>query len=249
MDTIMRTISLLLLLLLSSPVLSQIKSDATYAIGQPIVLECTTPVPPDGTLKTIWETSPGLSTREFGKQLCIWIGVPGDYKVAVTTQVTREVKLNGETLEVLVPDTFKKYTAQFTILGSVPPGPTPTPNPNPTPVPVPPNPIPTDRFDNIGQRVSQWVSESVPESVRSKRTELSKLYADIAFGLENATYLTINDSNQFFVAEKAKILTPQAVADGWAVAGSRIGNDLSSRKLSGRQDIIDYYKAISVGLK
>ena len=247
----MRIISLLLLLLLSSPVLSQIKSDATYAIGQPIVLECTTPVPPDGTLKTIWETSPGLSTREFGKQLCIWVGTPGDYKVAVTTQVTREVKLNGETLEVLVPDTFKKYTAQFTILGNVPPGPTPTPvpvpNPNPLPTPVPT--IPPDRFDNIGQRVNQWVSESVPAAVQSKRTELSKLYADTALGLENATYLTINDSNQFFVAEKAKILTPQAVADGWAVAGSRIGNDLSSRKLSGRQEIIEYYRAVAAGLK
>jgi hypothetical protein len=236
----MRT--LLFLLLVANTAYSQIKLDSSYAIGQPIVATCTTPLPPETQLHTIWETSDGLSSREFGQHLAIWVGKPGTYRVAVTTQITKELKLNGEIYHVLIPDSFKKYQVEFSVVGS-----TPTP-PGPTPVPPNPSPIPSDKFDNIGQRVDSWIKETVPIEHQSKRVDLSNLYATLALNLKNGTFLTIGDSNEYFSKEKNKILTPQNVADAWAIAGSRIGSDLTGRKLGNRQDIIDYYQAVSTGM-
>lgn len=241
----MRTISLLLTLLLASTAYPQIKADTVYALGQPIVIECTVPVPTDGTLHTIWETTSGLSSREFGSKLALWTANPGKYSVSVTTQVTREVKLNGETLTVLVPDTFKKYVADFTVIGS-----TPTPDPLPEPdVPTPPSPIAPDKFDNIAQRVNKWVAELVPATARSKRTELSDLYTTLANNLESGVFISINDSNNYFNTERNKILSPPSIAEAWGTFGTNLSNDLTPRKLTNRLEVIEYYRAVSLGLK
>lgn len=238
----MRTISILLLLLLQTTAYCQIKADSSYAIGQPIVIECAVPIPEGGKLNTIWETSEGLSSREFGDKLALWASAPGKYSVAATTQVTKELKLNGETYVVLVPDTFKKYTAEFTVVGLYPPKPEPD---NPTP---PPSPIAPDRFENIGQRVAKWVTE-IPTQYRPKKTELARIYNELADGLEIGTFQSTTDSNAYFKTEKAKVFSTPELESAWTPVGTKIGTDLTTRKLTNRIDIIEYYRAVALGLK
>ena len=243
----MRTI--LLFLFLCATAQAQIKVDKVYAQYQPIIIECGAVLPENTKQQIIWDLSSKnkVSFREFNQALAVW-AEPGTYNVEATVLLTTTKKIGDEVVEILVPGGFKKYRAEFKVLGS---GPTPDPVPDPTPDPVPPpKPVPPkvdpDQFDNIGQRVFEWVPKSPPEAYDA-RLKMALLYNDLYAGLESGKYLSLDIAYANFNANKAAVMT-SAISPHWASFGKNLVEDINKRSLN-RTQAIDYYKAVEKGLK
>jgi len=242
----MRTI--LLFLFLCTTAQAQIKVDKVYAQYQPIIVECGTVLPENTKQQVIWDlTSKNkVSFREFNQTLAVW-AEPGTYNVEATVLLTTTKKIGDELVEILVPGGFKKYRAEFKVLGS---GPAPDPVPDPTPDPVPPpKPVPVvepDAYDNIGQRVFEWVPKSPPEAYAA-RLKMAMLYADLYSGLESGKYLSLDIAYSNFNVNKAAVMTP-TISPHWSTFGKNLVEDINKRNLN-RTQAIDYYKAVEKGLK
>lgn len=242
----MRILGLLVgLLFLPSTLFAQIDVKASYSLHEPIVLNVNVPkAGADTKLTTIWELSAG-SWREFNNSVAVW-GPEGRYQVSCTTLQTKTVTLEGQQFDVLVPNSFNRYRAEFTI-GTVPPGPNP-PGPNPPGPNPPPNPtIPDDRFDNIGKRLDSWINAIPDANAKTKRFAMGVIYNTCAKKMETAEFKTISESNAYISAEIPKLITPE-VQTHWNDVASKLKDDLSKRTLANRMDLMDYYRAISVGM-
>jgi len=245
----MRTI--LFLMLLCSTATAQIKVDKVYSQYQPIIIECGTVLPENTKQQVIWDLSSKnkVSFREFNQTLAVW-AEPGLYNVEATVLLTTTKKIGDEVVEILVPGGFKKYRAEFKVLGNGPvPDPTPDPDIKPDPIPVPPPPKPTidpDQFDNIGQRVNSWIPKSPPEAYEA-RLKMALLYADLYSGLESGKYLTLDVAYSNFNVNKAAVMTP-TISPHWTSFGKSLVEDINKRNLN-RTQAIDYYKAVEKGLK
>ena len=248
---------LLSLLILLCPTISyaQIVVDEEYGQGQPIVLSLKLPEVKDSKTIALWEFRQG-AYREFGTQVAFW-PLPSQEDITYLAECivfqTKSITVEGQTFDVLLSSP-QKFRSTFKVHGVMPPSPNPNPNP-PGPNPPGPNPnpspnIPDDKFGNIGKQVNAWISETIKDPVAlSKRTDLANLYIDLANKLRFAEFINISDSNKYLLAKKAEILTPQAVADAWSIVGSRINAHAGTLDLSNRVDLVEFYRALAVGIK
>lgn len=191
--------------------------------GDLVVLSCNAP----STTPLTWVL--GNSDKTFlpveGGTKCVFAsGSPGKYKFYVIAYH------NGQLI--------KSY--KYITVGN-PPDPEPDPdNPDP-PEPTPPDPdIPDDDFDNIGQRVSTW-SKGLP-----KKEVVAKNFKTYASKLDQGEYISINDASQAMVKARTKDLGSDA--SKWGEFNQRLNSDFTERWPMSKGVVVDYWKAISVGL-
>lgn len=115
--------------------------------------------------------------------------------------------------------------------------------PGPEPEPPGPSPnVPDDEFDNIGQRVASW-SSGLP-----KRQQLGAIYADVAGKLEGGQLPTIDAASSELVKQRDALLTADELAK-WRPFGVKLEEDFGKRWPMPRQTLVDYWRAVSRGLK
>lgn len=238
---IVRSVAMVAMLSLAgSGAYAQLDLNDVYSPYQPIEIKLKTPIVEGGKLTSIWEI-PDASIREVGAdKLHVW-AKPGKYLVTATVLVTKTIKVDDQDIEVLVPNTFQKHRAEFTVIGLTP-GPTPVP---PGPTPPTPSVIPEDEFDNIGRRIDQWIRETVPVANQHKRIEMAAAYKAAADRI--SLNFNIAEANQIIAEARNRILQPQAVADSWAIVGQRINQDASGRNWVNKNALANYYRAMSIG--
>lgn len=117
------------------------------------------------------------------------------------------------------------------------------PSKPPTPPSPPPTPVPSDPFDNIGQRVANW-SNGCP-----KRSEVSVLYRNASISLRNDPSTTIDSVSAKIASERTKLLGSDALIYSKIVES--LNSDLKSRwsSISNRGTYADYLAAIAVGFE
>lgn len=151
------TTAALLFSILSSSAAAQINVPPTTPAHEPIVAALELPDVPDGAdVQVSWRCSPGVRYIFVGRSLHIWAApnLPGEqYQLSATAVwiVTRAVTIDGQEVRVLENWGLRDYTAEFAVVGEVPP-------PNP-PQPDPPVPTPGKKFIVVVQESSQQTPE------------------------------------------------------------------------------------------
>lgn len=235
----MRT--LILLLLLAVPAYAQISVGTKFEANEPIVASM--PPPSEGIgQNVIWEISEPARWVEFNGNVAIW-APEGTYRITATVLQTRKVKIGEEMIEVLVPGSFSRHSATFTVGKSSPaPGPRP---PDPTPSDC--ASVPDDPYGNLGKKVCGWVG-ALPTTSQGIRTQLGAVYREAARRLEQGEFINISEAGTYIATERGKILTGQLEVD-WRTFGTKLAESLTAYRQADRMTLIGIYKAIGAGLK
>lgn len=116
------------------------------------------------------------------------------------------------------------------------------PNP-PQPPPTPPSPIPDDRFDNVG-KLSFTLASQLPPGPKAKAKSLGELYEGAATKLKSGEFINVTAAANWLQAERKKILTPE-----WDPTISKLGEVWTKYWPLDKAGVIDFYTAVSLGLK
>jgi hypothetical protein len=229
----------LLLLLIPTTCFAQISVGTNYAAHEPIVASM--PPPPEGIgQNVIWEINEPAKWMEFNGNVAIWAPA-GNYRITATVLQTRKVKIGEEIIEVLVPGSFSRYNASFTI-GSPAPGPKP-----PLPTPGGCDDVPDDAYGNLGKKVCGWVGD-IPATSQGVRGQLGAVYREAAKRLEQGTFINITEAGTYIATERSKILTGQLDTE-WKPFGVKLTEAMSNYRSVDRMQLIGIYRAIGAGLK
>ena len=120
------------------------------------------------------------------------------------------------------------------------PAPEPVPPKPDVPTPTPDN-VPSDAFDNIGQRVAQW-TKGLPSN-----KEVGQVYQKYASLLKSSPAATVNDASSMLTGELVKVPQYQA----YATFSSNVNEDLKRRWTNSPMSkgvLADYWLAIALGL-
>jgi len=233
--------TLILLLLLSVPAFGQISIGSSYAPNEPIV--ATMPPPQEGIgQNVIWEISEPAKWVEFNGNVAIW-APSGNYRITATVLQTKKIKIGEETIEVLIPGSFTRFTSTFTVSGS-PPAPGPKP---PAPTPGGCDSVPDDPYGNLGKKVCGWVGE-VPTTSQGVRSQLGAVYREAARRLEQGEFINLSEAGNYISTERTKLLSGQLNTD-WQPFGTKLAESMQAYRQADRMTLIGIYKAIGAGLK
>ena len=217
---------------------AQIVVDKEYGQYQPIEYSLT----PKENSKAIWKVQPLdgqsiYSTKQYGVVYAFW-GQPGRYQLEATEVI---VDFEQDTFDI------EQHNAIFTIKGQTPvPNPTPRPDPSPDPEPSPePSPaVPSDIFDNLGQRIDSKADELGLQY--DKRLALSQVFVDVANKMEAPATILTSTAASKFIADGIKAIGIDA---SWKPVTDLIFADGKARTPMSRQDVIQWYRVVAVGYK
>jgi len=217
----------LLLCLWEVPATAQINVPDHLDPYQPIVAGCQCIVPQNGKAQFMWEADGNSKyiPSDDGTKLYIW-APPGNHSVnvLVIVQSFKDVqvvvvdpadpnnkdKWTFKTISVVDSFDVQRYSKNYTVGDTPPPGPTPGPTPNPTPTPTP-TPTPDD-FTALAQK---WLKD-IPPASYSK--DLALAIADNYSSVASQAVATSGwDLNAFVSHTKAlntaKLSDPQKLQD------------------------------------
>lgn len=156
------------LVLCCSSAFGQISVQREVDLYDPIIATCKIPESKDTDVQITWRVSSGKVQYETlpgqGDKLFIW-APPGDHwlEATVASQQYRELlvlvpdpafpddasKAKPEKVKIALAFTLNRYTADFTVKGSVPNPVPPQPNPQPQPQPLPPLGMPSAEMQQL----------------------------------------------------------------------------------------------------
>ena len=152
------------------------------------------------------------------------------------------------------PVSIEEITAQFIDLTV---GPDPNPDPDdpdkPDPDPVPPDPtIPTDKFDNLGQKVFSWARQFKVPGTREAGVVYKQAAARLK-SLDPNTFMSVDESQIFIKSELAKIKLKYDANEQYAKLGQLINNiwrqEMQASANRTRDNIAAFYAAVGNGLR
>jgi hypothetical protein len=199
-----------------------------YKLHEPIVLEVEVgidPLPEGAQVSALWRIDEPAQYRRVQSD-CVYVWAPaGKYHAMAIVYVTKEVVVDGETiLGLLQPPT--EFYAEFQVGGQ-------PDNPDPPP----PGPIPTDDFDNIGQRVNTWATGL------ADRQMAATCYQAASKSLLNDPTVTPDSVSKVLVACLTKIPAFGTYTD----IRTKLNTDLESRWPMSARVLGEYFGAVAVG--
>jgi hypothetical protein len=112
-----------------------------------------------------------------------------------------------------------------------------------------PDPPPTGcagKTTDRAKEVCGWIP-LVPTGSRGVRGDLSKVYTELASGLESGRFINYSQATVWFKAEQGRILSTQQLRDDWAKVGGRIAQMVAGAG-NNRLEVIKVYRDIAEGL-
>jgi hypothetical protein len=215
----------------------QINVQPEYTLYEPIEysLEQT------NSSQAIWEIKPldgqtKFTSKKYGNVFAFW-GQPGRYQLDATIVI---VDFDAKTFDI------KKETATFAIVSGPTPPPVPPTPPTPTP-PTPPEPpspsVPTDKFNNIGQRVDALADEIGLQY--DLRLRVAEVFSSIATQMKDSRVWKVADAKQLLTTK----LNALNLTTEWKAVEDLLLKDATSRTPMSFEEVQDWYQAISVGYK
>ena len=120
-------------------------AQASYKLGEKIIVSYDGPIPEGGKLSILWDPDATLDTEQSGNRMFIWSTTPGDKTCDATIIPLKSITVEGQTFDVLAGPPIR-YKVRFTIEGKAPPKPDEDDDP---PKPQPPGPKPSKEIARI----------------------------------------------------------------------------------------------------
>lgn len=206
---------------------------------EPAVMESTFVEPVGASVLLDWKVDKPARGREFdgARVFAVW-APPGTYEVEldIVTAILVDGKIKLDKDEQIYNLVVKSK------------GPGPGPGPGPTPD------VPTDQFDNIGQRTAVWAKTYLTTSeARQLVLVIASNYTSVAARLEGSQQpliASIGDAAKLLVeANNAAYGSRQAIRDQFSMVLSRVAQDWDGRWPLNRAQVVAYWRAVAAGLE